>query len=59
MTMDEAIETLEAHQAEHYRTEATDIHFALRLGIEAMKEIRRNRPIFLTNVHLLPGETRE
>ncbi len=58
MKIDKAIERLKI-EADLLRAQGFDIREqAARLGIEAMKEIRRNRPVFLTNVHLLPGETK-
>lgn len=60
MTLHEAIETLEYHRAAVADVAGSDYANALKLAIEALKEIHRNRPIFAPkNIHLLPGETKD
>ena len=60
MKLSEAIEILDGHQKESFKTEATDIHFALLLGIEALEQERRLRINNRTyRGHRLPGETPE
>ncbi len=60
MILEEAIEIVVEHQVESYQTEATDIHFALKLLIEAGKHITKNRGHRPQEQwFILPGETKE
>ncbi len=58
MKIDKAIETLQRSASDGIPRGETGFNDAVKLGIEALKEIRRNRPVFITNVSLLPGETK-
>jgi len=60
MKLDAAINQLERGTVENRSTANKLLREALGIGIEAMKEIKRNRPIFThQNIHLLPGETKD
>ena len=60
MTIDKAIEILNNHQVDLCLTPATDLRDALKLGIEALREVQGLRENVLVGIWLLlPGETKE
>lgn len=60
MNIPKAIELLSVIIPPAHSPEEAEFIGAVQLGIEALKEIQRNRPLFsFANIHLLPGETKE
>uniref|UniRef100_A0A6H1ZWG6 Uncharacterized protein n=1 Tax=viral metagenome TaxID=1070528 RepID=A0A6H1ZWG6_9ZZZZ len=60
MTIDEAIEILSQSANAGVTTFDWDYKDAQRLGIEALKRVRKYRPLYAGKYpHLLPGETKE
>ena len=60
MTIDKAIETLNHLQLPLKTAEEHDVHLAVRLGIEALKLVQRERLLGINPVETqLPGETTE
>lgn len=57
ITIDKAIKIKLQWRKDNYPPPLADEMNADMLSIEALKEIKRNRPIFTRqNIHLLPGE---
>lgn len=60
MKLEKAIKILQTYQVEGEAPCGGFLDDALKLGIEAMKRVERNRGFNPTEIHkLLPGETKE
>ncbi len=58
MTIDKAIEILTAYCKGSDEAEPVDFDDTVKLGLEALKRIQRQRSVFLPGeIELLPGET--
>ena len=60
MTIDEAIEELTKQLRPKYSTPHTRFHNAMKLGIEALKNVKgRRKGVYIVKKYRLPGETGE
>lgn len=58
MTIDQAIEELTKQLGPKYSTPHTPFHNAMKLGIEALKQMKAERTIYGFKRHVqMPGET--
>lgn len=60
MKIDEAIKILEPAKEGYLPTVSVRVLDAVKLGIEALKRVKKYRPLYAGKYpHLLPGETEE